>query len=610
MTGRTWSGGAQSGGAQSGGAQSGGAGNAPAPAGPRGLRRLLAAREGAVAVIAAASIGLTGLIAAMVTDMTRVEVTRLRLQGAADAAALAAAREVSLEEADLKALARMVFDASLDGGVGGVAVANFGVVVEPATKGLTETVRVTVDADIGLAALRLLSYLGGDDVQKVHVDAAASRTALSIEVALALDNTGSMTGARIAELRVAARLLAETLFAGEDASPNLHVGVVNYSASMNIGRQHAGWLDAPLADVDAAYAPSTWKGCVRARSAALGETDDPPGPGAMFTPLLWPSSVVDDDPITFDQYLQSNPAHRNMWPPEAYFDAALAALAAGDGDGDGNSGSGGSDGLGKCDEDNKSQGDGSGKKECPAPTCSYLVQGNAGSYIAKGPAIGAWCPADPSDFDPFIDERQTRGNDGYGPNLGCPAPSTPLTSSRAAVMAAIDGDAAAGVERVDAWSRGGTYGNVGLAWAWRMVSPRWTGLWRDASGVAAPDMPRPYDTPYHHKIIVMMTDGQNGHYQTDMTAYGRPDEVLAKSQIDPSMLRLCSSIKAAGVILYTITFGNVGDATRATYGSCASDPETDTRIAGQKYFDAPSGAALSDAFGAIGGQLQALRLVP
>lgn len=577
---------------------------ARARAGVLGARRLLAAREGAVAVIAAASIGLTGLFAVMVTDMTRVAVARLRLQGAADAAALAAAREVSLAEADMTALARMVFDAALDGGVAGVSVAGFGVAVEPAAQGLTETVRVTVDADVALAALRLLSYIDGEDESALRVEAAASRTALSIEVAMALDNTGSMAGARIAELRAAARLLAETLFDGEEASPNLHVGVVNYSASVNIGRQHAAWLDAPLAEADARYAPSRWKGCVRARSAALGETDDPPGPGRLFTPLFWPSSVVDDDPITYDQYYNGDAKHRNLWPPMSYFEAAL--LSGGGGDGD--SGSGGSDGQGKCDADNKSKGAGSGKKACPDPTCSYLVRDNAGSHVATGPAIGGWCPADPSDFDAYIDERQSRGNDGYGPNLGCPAPSTPLTTSRAAIMAAIDG--AEGVDRVDSWSRGGTYGNVGLAWAWRMLSPRWTGLWRDASGVAAPDMPRPYDTPYHHKIIIMMTDGQNGHHQTDMTAYGRPNEVLAKNQIDPSMLRLCTSIKAAGVILYTITFGNVGNATRATYGGCASDPETDRRIAGPKYFDAPSGDELSEAFGAIGAQLQALRLVP
>jgi hypothetical protein len=165
------------------------------------------------------------------------------------------------------------------------------------------------------------------------------------------------------------------------------------------------------------------------------------------------------------------------------------------------------------------------------------------------------------------------------------------------------------VAGIEAWHRGGTFGNVGLAWGWRAISPRWRGEWRNAAGAANPALPLDYDTPFHNKIIVMMTDGVNQHHQTDMTAYGRPNEMIAPNQVDPSMLRLCENIKRQGVIVFTITFGgSVNAATRATYTTCAS-PETLQRMPGQKYFNAPTGAELVSVFGRIAGQISELRLV-
>ncbi|PKQ05783.1 MAG: hypothetical protein CVT71_01750, partial [Alphaproteobacteria bacterium HGW-Alphaproteobacteria-10] len=391
-----------------------------------------------------------------------------------------------------------------------------------------------------LMMARLADTMRLTDLTRVDlaIVSAARKRVMGAEVVMVLDNTGSMAGASIAELRAAARELTETLFGARESVPNVYVGVVNYSATVNIGRLHGDWLNKPLAQVDADFAPTQWKGCVRVRSVAMAESDAPPGPGALFTPQFWPSSRLNWNPITYDVYYNNNSAHRNLWPPE--------------------------------------------KK-----TGGKTVQDNS---------------------KPYVDERQSAGNNGYGPNLGCPAPITPLISSRQAILDAIDGTN--GMQRIDAWSRGGTFGNVGLAWGWRALSPRWRGLWRQRDGVANPALPLDYDTPFHNKIIVMMTDGVNQHYQTDMTAYGRPNEMIAPNQVDPSMLRLCQNIKDAGIIIFTITFGgSVNTATRNTYTTCASNAVTEERIVGQKYFHAPTGAELQTVFAAIGGQIQELRLV-
>jgi len=505
------------------------------------LRRLTRDRRGSVLVLGTFGILLTGAISMFATDLARVQVARARIQGAADAAMLAAARDLGAPEATLRAAARQVFDANMSGAPGDLAVSRFDMVFTAETPGReSDTVRLEVDARLPLMMARLGDAVRLTDLTRVDIAvvSAARKRVMGAEVMMVLDNTGSMAGQKIRDLRAAARVLTDALFDNSESVPNVYVGLVNYSATVNIGRQHADWLDRSLAQTDAEFAPTPWKGCVRVRSTALAETDAPPEAGAQFTPQFWPSSRLSWSPLKYDAYYTNNKNHKNLWPPEK--------------------------------------------------TVNGVVVQDTGK--------------------PYVDERQSAGNNGYGPNLGCPGPITPLISSRQAILDAIDGTN--GAQRVDAWSRGGTFGNVGLAWGWRTLSPRWRGLWRYRDGTVNPALPLDYDTPFHNKIIVMMTDGVNQHYQTDMTAYGRPNEMIAKSEVDPSMLRLCQNIKDAGIIVFTITFGgSVNQNTRDTYTSCASDAATEERIVGQKYFHAPTGAQLKTVFATIGGQIQELRLV-
>lgn len=494
--------------------------------------RLIADRRGAVLVLGLFAILLTAATSMFATDLARIQIARSRLQAAADAAMLAAARDLGAPRGVLEDIADKVFWANMGGQDGGLSIERKALTI---SGGLTDesgdTVRLEVDATLPLLMSGIAGALRLTELTEVRLAtaAAARKRVMGAEIVMVLDNTGSMNGDKIKDLRAAATELTEAVFDGEESVPNVYVGMVNYSASVNIGRQNVGWTGRSLADIDAEFAVTPWKGCVRVRSVDLAETDDPAGAGvAAFPVLFWPSSRIGTDPDVFDAYYTANSAHANIWPP-------------------------------------------------------------------LNPAKSA------------VDERQSAGNNGYGPNLGCPAPVTPLISSRAAIRDAIDHTK--GVPGIDAWHRGGTFGNVGLAWGWRMLSPRWEGAWRRADGTQVAGLPLPYETPFHNKIIVMMTDGANGHYQTDMTAYGRPNEMIKTGDIDKSMLRLCSSIKQAGIIVFTITFGSVNDSTRKTYAACASDPKSEERIVGQKYFHAPSGAELQSAFRMIGGQISELRLI-
>jgi Flp pilus assembly protein TadG len=227
--------------------------------------------------------------------------------------------------------------------------------------------------------------------------------------------------------------------------------------------------------------------------------------------------------------------------------------------------------------------------------------------------------------DHDLREDITERNDGLGPNLGCGPAITPLTQPKRDIVTAI--------RNMGAWHRGGTTSNLGLAWGWRVISPRWQGLW---GGTVPNDRPLEYRSRIGEKVIVLLTDGDNQVYDwpeewcwkgakhehhknkhgcgngngpegSDYTAYGRLDEFgygsirAAKEQLDRRMNALCREINRNDVKLYTITFGSSPDAeTQALFRNCASRKDW--------YFHAPDEDDLDDVFRQIGQQLSNLRL--
>ena len=459
-------------------------------------------------------VALSGLLS---FDIARAHLAGSRLQTAVDAATLAATRDI--DSPTLTDDIRQVFDANFPPGYLGSSIASFDVAVNQ-QNGLVRGLSLTVSAEIPSPIAGMIRA-AGPDFHSFQAAAVSERRTYGAEIAMVLDNTGSMNGQKIRDLRHAAQSLTDIIFHGDESVPNLYVAVVPYTATVNIGAQHEAWLRDPAINPAAPasmadYWPTVWKGCVFARIAPYDQTDDPPEIRG-FDPQFWPSSI---DPATGDPdpYHDRSP---NVWP-------------------------------------------------------------DAGDQV---------------------DERQSARNNGYGPNLGCGPPILPLTASYTEVSQAITD--------LDAWHRGGTMGNLGLVWGWRVLSPQWTGLWTHTDGTVLTTRPLPHDQPLNAKIIVMMTDGDNQWYRDDLTAYGRPDDnSLAGESIDDRMLASCADIKTAGVLIYTITFGgSVSGSTADLYSACASEPGDDPRYYGQKYFHAPDRAQLEMAFKDIGGQLTELRLV-
>src|SRR5262245_11908394 len=192
-------------------------------------------------------------------DYLRASNLRLDLQGVVDAAVLAAGAEGGDDEAVLRNTISLYIDANLraaDRAALGAVRVSFG---KPAT------IRVEAEA----AAQNTLLNLVGIDRPSVAVASEAVR-ANPLEVALVLDNSGSMAGTRETSLRKAVRDLADTLMID---LADVKVAVVPFSQYVNVGIENrtAPWLK--LRDIPAG---ETWVGCVRSRVLPLDTTDRSP----------------------------------------------------------------------------------------------------------------------------------------------------------------------------------------------------------------------------------------------------------------------------------------------------------------------------------------------
>jgi len=174
--------------------------------------------------------------------------------------------------------------------------------------------------------------------------------------------------------------------------------------------------------------------------------------------------------------------------------------------------------------------------------------------------------------------------------------TTPLSSSKTTLKASINALQAGG----------STGGHIGVAWGWYMVSPQFAYLWPTASRPAA------YGKDDLLKVVVIMTDGEynsvycNGVISKDSTSGSGDtrDHIncnAANGNSYDQALELCSNMKTAGVIVYTVGF-NVVNTQKAKdlVAGCATD-------ASHVYLPS-SGAALKDAFRAIAQDITNLRI--
>lgn len=460
--------------------------------------------RGVTAVFVA--IGLIPLVGAtgLAVDSSLGYLMRSRVSKALDTAGLAAGR-VALND-DAEAVARAFFDANVGAAGSGVTITDFDFTLDPTQQFVT----LTVSASAPTMFMRVF----GQDTMQVNARTVIQRLTTGMELALVLDNTGSMVGAPFNAMQRAAADLVDIIYGDQTEVDNIWISLVPYVATVNIGNHRKSWLysdDRVNDPLNTDFFPDTWKGCVMARPEH--DADDAPPSVMKFSSFFYPSTKGVD-------------ANDNAWPP---------------------------------------------------------LKSNAQHF-----------------------------NDATGPNLSCGSSITPLTSSRATIDA--------GIAAMASWARGGTTGNLGLAWGWRTISPRWRGLW---GGETPAGHPLDYDAPLTQKVVVFLTDGQNTMHRksgiaarSDFSAYGRIDNPgtskvaglntnstdVGRSKLDSRMTGTCTAMKAQGITIFTIIFGSTPNTTTQTlFRNCASNVGN--------YYYAPTNAQMSQAFKAIAGELANLRIV-
>jgi Flp pilus assembly protein TadG len=508
-------------------------------------------QSGAAGVSVAILFSMLLLTIAVSLDFALGTAEQTREQNALDAAALAASDLLGATDQDTAGptVARAYFAANLTGR----SAAELDNVKLDADKG-----EVKASSSVSLMT-RLMGAFGTKSLE-ISTRTTVSKGDGTIELALVLDNSGSMAGTYISALKTAAKSLTSTLFTGVDGTGKLSIGVVPFAGSVNVGKSYD---DAPWMDLEGRssvhyenVSPSRnrlqlfsdmstdWGGCVEVRPGSLAVTDAPAVPGnpdSYFVPSFAPDepdSVNNGDWTYSNSYLVDDGGSCPRQPVVCT----------------------NYDRRGRCTRTEKT------------PLAPETAQARICKYAGQTPSGGS------------------------GPNANCTTKALlPLSTSKSSVESHIDTLTASGSTNI----------GEGLMWGWRVLSPSepFTGG-------------RAYNATGNRKIIVLMTDGENTYYQASnhnkstygAYGYGVKNRLGAtytnaamRSAMNTNLVGACANAKAAGIIVYTVAFRLESDpTTRSLLNSCASSSD--------KYFAASNNDALIDAFKQIAKQLNQLRV--
>jgi Flp pilus assembly protein TadG len=255
-----------------------------------------ASNKGNVAMIYALALLPSLAAVGSAVDLTRAMVVKMRLGEALDAAGLAVGGTVGLSEAEMTAKAQKFFYANYpDEELGTVTSLN----VNASGNNL---VNVSGSARIDTAFMGLFGIYYLD----VSVNVEVTRESKGLEIALVLDNTGSMASdGKMTALKSATNELIGILFGEQNTPSHLKMALVPFSQTVRVDTTtflNNGWMDANgnnstarlnfsnnryAFQVWTTMSNKSWGGCMEARPNGYEETDDAPS-GATADTLFVP----------------------------------------------------------------------------------------------------------------------------------------------------------------------------------------------------------------------------------------------------------------------------------------------------------------------------------
>ncbi|MDB5425745.1 MAG: von Willebrand factor type [Phenylobacterium sp.] len=507
-------------------------------------------RSGATAVAFAIGFAVLAPVSLGVFDIYRSTQQRDKLQDALDAATLYAARSPALTNAEIDAVGDQAMTANLKL-IDGAALLG-------STFALSGT-KVVSSASVSLPAFAPALFAHAP----VSVGSQVERAMDKLEIALVLDNTGSMAGTKLSTLKTEAKKLVDKLMAAaaRSSDPNaVKIALVPFSNTVRVqgtttitganynDASHSGasiptWIDpeakshwsAGRKDIfDGFYTDrftmmrninQNWAGCVEIRAQPYDVQEDPPSAAndTRFAPYFWPD---EPDSSNFNQYMKDVNNSDTLWADK--------------------------------------------QKRAAKYTGGALYK--SGNFTSTGMTYAR------------------------GPNAGCTLqPVIRLTTDGSVIKTSIDNMNAIGETNIP----------MGLMWGWHAVTPNLP----FGDGTA-------YNTPHTRKIIILMTDGENTNFDSgdsNDSHYGglgfvwqrlsglteNQSEATRTQMMDGRLSILCTNMKAKHVEIYTIRV-EVSSGSSTLLQNCATSAD--------KFYDVQNVATLGVAFDAIAGSITNLRI--
>jgi Flp pilus assembly protein TadG len=508
-------------------------------------------------------VGATGVA----IDMGRQEIVQSRLQNALDSAGLAAGTAPS--SANLNTVVNNYFYANFPASYLGVTITSLTV-----TPNATNTV-----LSLSVSGTLNTTFMNVFHIMTLNVGATSQITKQSegMELVLVLDNTGSMScypdgtncssgsGSKIVALKTAVTGtggLLDILYGGSTTTvPNLWIGVVPFTDVINIGTAHTGWMDTTHDNAldFGAVIPST-----------TCPTYTGVSPNVSGTHSTNPSRCA---------YTMTGSNVTMNWGP-ANWEGCVNARSASSG--------------GSLTEDESD--------DPPTGSGTWFQAFNYSSDFTNMSSSSNKCSGG---NDPWSCHRNitspnrtvntydaVSATDGTttGPNYGCINTQVMgMTATKSNIVNLVNSMTA----------NGSTMINLGMAWGWRMLSPRWAGIWggeMDSTGNANfPQLPLPYHTAKMQKVVILMTDGMNDNGGGAKISGYQGQSLPSNANLDTKTLDICTQLKNNGVIIYTIGFGSGSQVNTSLLTSCATSASY--------FFLAPTNAELATAFQQIGNSL-------
>lgn len=554
------------------------------------LRSFLRSTSGNFAMMFAGALPVMLGTIGLAVDTANLLNVKTQLQNAADIGVLVASRE-GATEAQRKNLFSQYLHANAGGD--GVTIASSDVEIEAGINHLRVNGYVTANVQ-----LFFLHHVG---IKQVSVVASTFRSTKSMEIAVVLDNTGSMGSGGISALKRASHALVDAVETGRAPNQDVRISLVPFVTAVNIKGEGFDWdwIDTNGQSLyngwnflDASLRTQRRNGDRRTRlpeGFGSNNTASYGGIEACAYKGSKPSEVEKRERCRADNYphhmylfAQSGTEWKGCVEARPYpYNFSLEAP------------------------------DRSRPETlfvpyfAPDEPGTRMTQGgnNAGSYNnswLEDRVTGTEAERQRTTYK-YINPSARSVNDTgpltIGPNRACPTPIVPLTTDFSKIRSGIDA--------MNFWNGSGTNIAEGLAWGWRVLSPE--APYTEAG---------PFDPVARQKFMVLMTDGRNVSYgasntmnRSDYGAYnflgnglisGTVNQGTAEGVLNGWTTDMCTAMKRQGIEIFTIVYNETAASVHTLFRNCATRPEN--------FYMTNNTRALEEAFANIGRQMSRLRL--